>query len=186
MKITILRHGKPDFEWQRSIKGDEFRHIEHEYDASGIVGDPPKNTVNLVAQHKCIVCSDFPRSIQSAKALGAKSIQYSSALFREMNPPYPDNIPFRMPLKYWVTVFRILWFFGFSKNAESISDAKYRAKMASKKLIELAEKYDSVLFVGHGFLNYYVVKELLNCKWNGSRSSGKQYWEFGTYQYKKT
>ena len=185
MKITLLRHGKPDFEWGRSLKGSDFRKIVREYDSSGIVGTPPKNTLDLIKKHECIVCSDFPRSIQSAKALGANSIYLSSPIFREMNPPYFDNLPLKMPLKYWVVVLRILWFLGFSKNAESISDAKKRAKRASEELIKLANQHDSVLFVGHGFLNHYIAKELLKSNWRGSKNSGKKYWEFGAYNYEE-
>ena len=185
MQITILRHGKPDFEWKRSIKGSDFIKIEKEYDSSGIIGIPPENTLDLVGKHKCIVCSDFPRSIQSAKALGAESICLSSPIFREMNPPYFDNLPFKMPLKYWVIVLRGLWFLGLSKNTESISTAKKRAKRASEKLIKLANQYDSVLFVGHGFLNHYIAKELLKSNWHGSKNPGKKYWEFGIYNYEE-
>lgn len=181
--VTILRHGKPDFEWQRSVKGSEFRSLESAYDSAGVVGNPPKESLNLVNQHKCIVCSDLPRFIQSAKALGANSIHFSSAVFREMNLPYFDNAPIKLPLKHWVVLLRSLWFMGFSRNTESISIAKGRAKKASEKLMELAVEHHSVLFVGHGFLNHYVAKELLEKNWVGPRSPGNKYWEFGTYEY---
>ena len=81
---------------------------------------------------------------------------------------------------------RGLWFLGFSKNTESISVAKSRAKQASEKLIELAAEYQSVLFVGHGFLNHYIAKELLANNWIGPSSPGKKYWEFGAYRCAKT
>ncbi len=185
MHITLLRHGKPDFEWERSIKGADLRQIEKEYDTSSIVGNPPEETLGLVNQHQCVVCSDFPRSIQSAKALGADAIHVSSDLFREMNPPYFDNAsiyaPIKMPLKYWVIVLRGLWFLGFSQNTESFSNAKARARQASDKLIELAGEHHGVLFVGHGFLNHYVAKELLRRNWTGPRSPGNKYWDYATY-----
>ncbi|WP_316364233.1 histidine phosphatase family protein [Candidatus Thiodiazotropha sp. CDECU1] len=183
MHITILRHGKPDFEWQRTVKGSEFRSLEHAYDTAGIVGNPPEESLDLVNQHKCIVCSDLPRSLQSAKALGADSIHFSSAAFREMNLPYFDNVQIKLPLNYWVLLLRSLWFLGFSKNTESISIAKTRAKKASEKLIELANEHHSVLFVGHGFLNHFVAKELRGNNWLGPRSPGKKYWDYGTYEY---
>jgi broad specificity phosphatase PhoE len=154
VRITLLRHGRPDFEWQRSVKGSEFRSLEGEYDSADVVGNPPEDSLNLALHHKCVVCSDLPRSIQSAKALGVDSIHYSSAIFREMNLPYFDNVPIKLPLKYWVVLLRSLWFFGFSKNTESITIAKTRAKTASEKLMELADEHQSVLLVGHGFLNH--------------------------------
>jgi broad specificity phosphatase PhoE len=183
MRITILRHGKPDFEWQRTVRGSDFRNLEHTYDSSGIVGTPPEDSLDLVNQHKFVVCSDLPRSIQSAKALGAKSIHFSSEVFREMNLPYFDSVRLKLPLNYWVILLRSLWFLGFSKNTESFALAKVRAKKVSEKLIELAGEHHSVLFVGHGFLNHYVAKELLVNHWVGPRSPGKKYWEYGTYEY---
>ncbi|WP_260293573.1 histidine phosphatase family protein [Sedimenticola hydrogenitrophicus] len=183
MRITILRHGQPNFEWQRSVRGSEFRSLESAYDSAGIVGSPPDESRNLINHHGFVVCSDLPRSVQSAEALGANEIHYSSPVIREMNLPYFDHAPIKLPLKLWVTVLRTLWFLGFSKNTESFSKAKARARMASNKLIELAAEHDSVLFVGHGFLNHYVAKELLATNWIGPRSPGKKYWEFGAYEY---
>jgi broad specificity phosphatase PhoE len=186
VRITILRHGKPDFEWQRTARGSDFRKLEQTYDSAGIVGAPPENLLELVSQHKYVVCSDLPRSIQSAKALGAESIHLSSGVFREMNLPYFDSVRLKLPLSYWVILLRGLWFLGFSKNTESISLAKARAKKASEKLIELAGEHHSVLLVGHGFLNHYVAKELLVNNWAGPSSPGKKYWEYGTYEYVRT
>ena len=136
---------------------------------------------DLIDRHNCIVCSDLPRSVQSAQALGADFICLSSALFREMNLPYFDRAPIRLPLKHWVILLRSLWFLGFSKNTESISNAKARAKLASERLIDLATEHHSVLLVGHGFLNHYIARELRENSWVGPRSPGKGYWEFATY-----
>ncbi|MES9834418.1 MAG: phosphoglycerate mutase family protein [Candidatus Thiodiazotropha sp. DIVDIV] len=183
MRITILRHGKPNFEWERSVRGSDFKWLESAYDSAGIIGTPPEETNSLIEAHNVVICSDLPRSIESAEALGAKAIHVSSAVFREMNLPYFDKAPIKLPLKLWVVFLRSLWFFGFAKNTESIRLAKARAKEASNQLVQLAVEHNSVLFVGHGFLNHYVAKELLAKKWIGPRSPGKKYWEYGTYDY---
>jgi broad specificity phosphatase PhoE len=183
VQITILRHGKPEFEWERSVKGNELRSIEKAYDTAGIIGKPPKKSEDLVAQHNYVVCSDLPRSLQSARAIGATTIHLSDPAFREMNIPYFDNSSIKLPIKLWAVILRGLWFLGFSKNTESINVAKNRAKLASEKLVELATKHQSVLFVGHGFLNHYIAKELLANNWLGPASPGKNYWEFGVYRY---
>jgi broad specificity phosphatase PhoE len=183
MRITLLRHGQPDFEWKRSVRGCDLRRLERAYDSAGIIGIPPEETRKLVKLHKFVVCSDLPRSIQSAEALGASAIHISSPIFREMTLPFFDNSPIKLPLKAWAVILRGLWFLGFSRNTESIAAAKARARMVSSKLIELAAEHRSVLFVGHGFLNHYVAKELQAANWAGPRSPGKKYWEFGTYEY---
>jgi broad specificity phosphatase PhoE len=182
VRITILRHGKPDFEWGRNVRGSDFRRLESNYDSAGIVGIPPEESRNLIKHHEIVVCSDLPRSIQSAQALGANTVHFSSPVFREMNLPYFDRAPFTLPLKLWVVMLRSLWFLGFSKNTESLLKARARARVASNTLVELAAKHESVLLVGHGFLNHYVAKELLALNWVGPRSPGKKYWEFGTYE----
>lgn len=186
MRITIIRHGKPDFEWHRKVGGSDFRSLERAYDSAGIVGMPPEESRMLMSHHEIIVCSDLPRSIQSAQALGATAIHYTSPIFREMNLPYFDRLPLNLPLKYWVVVLRTLWVLGFSKNTESFSKARSRAKKASIILTELAAEHGSVLFVGHGFLNHYVAKALLAANWDGPSSPGKKYWGFGTYEYAGT
>ena len=181
MQITILRHGIPDFKWDRSVRGSDFRELEHAYDSAGIVGVPPAVTDRLASEHELVVCSDLPRSTASADALGVETIHISSAKFREMNLPYFNRAPIKLPLKVWVVILRTLWFIGFSRNTESFRTAKARAKAASDHLIELAMKHESVLLVGHGFLNHYIAQELRTKNWAGPRSPGKKYWEFGTY-----
>jgi hypothetical protein len=188
VQITILRHGRPEFDWGRNVKGYEFRCLEKAYDSAGIIGNPPEELLNLTDQHNFVVCSgsDLPRSLQSARAIGATTVHLSSPIFREMNIPYFENVSIKLPINLWVVILRGLWFLGFSRNTESISAAKFRAKSASKKLIELAAKHHSVLLVGHGFLNHYVAKELLANNWMGPSNPGRKYWEFGTYEYERT
>jgi len=186
LRITILRHGEPDFEWERSVRGGELRRLKKAYDAAGIVGNPPATTRFLVEQHSFVVCSDLSRSLRSAEAIGVQAVHLSDPLFREMDIPYFDNISLKLPLKLWAVVLRGLWFLGFSKNAESHVVAKNRARQVSEKLIELATEHHSVLFVGHGFLNHYIAKELLTRSWAGPSSPGKKYWEYGTYEYQET
>ncbi|MEJ2612838.1 MAG: phosphoglycerate mutase family protein [Candidatus Thiodiazotropha sp.] len=183
VRITILRHGKPDFEWERSVRGSDFRWLESAYESAGIVGTPPKILDRLVDSHNVVICSDLPRSIESTKALGAKTIHVSSPIFREMNLPYFNEVSVKLPLKLWVIFLRSAWFLGFSRNTESFSSAKSRAKEASNQLVELAAQHNSVLFIGHGFLNHYVAKELIANNWVGPRTPGKKYWEYGTYEY---
>lgn len=182
MRITLLRHGSPDFVWQRSVRGCEFARLEKEYDSATINDLPPAESVQQVMDHHCFVCSDLTRSIDSAKALGVDQVDFSDRLFREMNLPYFDEISLKLPLEVWVIVLRSLWFLGFSKNSESYRKARSRAKEAAERLIDLALKHHAVLLVGHGFLNHYIAKELRALGWRGPSSPGRNYWEFGCYE----
>jgi broad specificity phosphatase PhoE len=182
MKITLLRHGSPDFEWQRSVRGYEIEALEKEYDSATIKDQPPANSIEKASQHLYVVCSDLPRSVDSAAALGVKQVHLSEKLFRELNLPYFNKLSIKLPLEVWVVILRGLWFVGFSKNSESYRNARIRAKEAASRLIELAQEHRSVLLVGHGFLNHYIAKELVGKGWLGPASPGKKYWQFGTYE----
>ncbi len=181
MQITLLRHGKPAFEWNRKAKGSELDRIIEEYDTSGIEGRPPQQTLDLASSHYFIVSSDLPRSTQSAKAIGVENIDLKSKQFIEVGMPYFSRLPVVLPLCLWVIFYRVLWLVGFSKNAESLRMAKARAKQANRTLIELAETHQKVLVVGHGLFNHLLAKELRKSGWQGPRSPGKKHWEFGSY-----
>ncbi|MEW8216998.1 MAG: histidine phosphatase family protein [Candidatus Thiodiazotropha taylori] len=182
MRITLLRHGSPDFEWQRKVRGSEFKVLEQEYDNATINDRPPMDSVEQASHHLFVVCSDLNRSVDSAAALGVERIDLSERLFREMNLPYFDKVSVKLPLEIWVIVLRTLWFMGFSKNSESYRAARSRAKVAAERLIELASEHRSVLLVGHGFINHYIAKELVGKGWIGPSSPGRKYWEYGTYE----
>jgi broad specificity phosphatase PhoE len=182
MHITLLRHGSPDFEWQRSVRGYEIEALEKEYDSATIKDRPPADSIAQASQHLYVVCSDLPRSVDSATALGVEQVDLSEKLFRELNLPYFDKLSLRLPLGVWVVILRGLWFLGFSKNSESYRRAKSRAREAASRLIGLAQEHHSVMLVGHGFLNHYIAKELLSRGWLGPASPGKKYWQYGTYE----
>ena len=181
MRITLLRHGKPKFDWKLWIRAKDIIELVKLYDSAGIVDIPPKEAILLIENKKYIVCSELPRSLQSAKALGVKKIDASDAIYREMSIPYFDGGSIKLPVTMWAVVLRALWFLGFSKNTESLSIAKKRAKLAAKNLIDLAEKHETILLVGHGFLDYYIAKELFSKNWQGTSKTGKRYWEYSTY-----
>ncbi len=152
------------------------------YNSAGIVGTPPIETTHLADEHNLIVCSDLHRSIASADALEVTTIDLSLQIFREVSLPHFTHSPIKLPLKVWVVILRALWLFGFSRNAESLGTARARAKAASNQLIQLAMEHDSVLLVGHGFLNHFIAKELRAKNWSGPLSPGKKYWELGSYE----
>ena len=186
MRITLLRHGQPDFNRQRKVRGSDFRKIIRAYDRAGIIDDtPPESSRRLVYSHRVIVSSTLLRSIQSAHALGAGTIHLSSPIFCEINLPSFDQLSIRLPLRLWVPILRTLWLLGYSNNTESLATARARARTAASQLITLAAKHKSVLLVGHGAFNHYIAKELLAAHWTGPGNPGRKYWAFGTYEYSR-
>ena len=95
--------------------------------------------------------------------------------------PHFDRSFLTLPAMGWFVLLRIMWLFGFRKNGESFTQAKFRAKQAANKLIALAEKNDKVILVGHGLMNRLIAKQLRLKGWQGPVSPGKKYWEYGVY-----
>lgn len=182
MRIILLRHGKPDFALKGSVPAKDLKKIAKLYDASEVVGSPPKETVAAIAGDHVVVCSHLPRSIQSARSLGYSEVRVKEPLFSETALPHFSSGFITLPMGVWMVVLRILWLFGFSRNGESLVDAKRRSKQAADKLAQLAEEHQSVLLVGHGFMNYFIAKELRKSGWHGPSKPGDNYWGYGVYE----
>ncbi|MDH3975574.1 MAG: histidine phosphatase family protein [Deltaproteobacteria bacterium] len=188
MKIVLLRHGKPYIKKTEKLKAAELHRWIDSYNSSGIHKKypPGKAAIHIANECRAVVCSDFRRSIESAEILGKTGLKHIDPLFREMGLPYGTwKSPKASPV-VWAAIFRALWFFGYASNSENFSSAKKRASQAADKLEDIAKAQGSVLFVGHGFMNRYIAKDLLSNGWQGPHSPGKKYWEFGLYEYKTT
>lgn len=183
MQITLLRHGKPEFEFTGKVTAAQLRQLIKSYDSAGITNGPPACAVNQAQKCNIVVCSHLPRSIQSAKAIGLTEINISDAIYSEAGLPYAAWTLVKLPVKVWAIFFRMLWCLGYSNNEESIFEARQRAKKAANHLMSIARQHDSVIFVGHGFINRFIAKELLLNGWVGPKNPGKNYWEFGVYHY---
>ena len=180
MEIILLRHGNPEVELKGYIYSNELKNLTLTYAESGVKDFPPETLKDRFNSH-FVVCSNLERSIQSAKRLSFKQIHLSDVLFKESDIPYFDQSIIKLPVMTWLVILRIMWLFGFNKNGESIKQAKNRAKHASNKLIELAEKHERVILIGHGLMNRLIAKQLNYKNWKGPVSPGKRYWEFGIY-----
>ena len=158
------------------------------YNAAGLctTSSPTNEVIKIASKCNALVCSELPRSIDSAKALQAKDITLSSAIFNEAGLPVSCwKFPALSP-KAWAVFFRILWFFGYSRNSESFKEAKTRAREAANILKKLAEENSSVLFVGHGVYNRLIANELNATGWSGPKNPGTKYWSYAVYKNKST
>jgi broad specificity phosphatase PhoE len=183
MEITLIRHGKPTFELKGRVRSREISEVLSNYNLSGIADEPPVMARRKALECMVTVCSDFNRSIESAKALGIKNVHLSDPIFREIATPHFNKGSFAMPVSAWVVLLRCLSIVGFRRNGESLSMARQRAKIAASLLIDTAKNYKSVLLVGHGFINYFIAKELLSRGWTGPLKPGSSYWQYGEYTY---
>lgn len=175
-----MRHGKPlltQTGWIAPVEMEGW--IEH-YNLSEVEADGmPITSLKLANSAACIVASTASRSLSSVQALG-HTASIADAAFCEAQLPFalwrfPRLSPF-----VWAAFFRLLWFFGYSRGADSIQVTKTRAKAAAQKLIPLAEK-GSVLLVGHGIMNRLIAKELIALGWSGSTKQQSNHWSASVY-----
>lgn len=90
MEIVILRHGKPKIETCGSVTASDFGLWVDAYNKTGIDNTraPSPNAIAKAKVCSAVVCSDLPRSLESAKALGVRHIAVQDSLFRECEMPY--------------------------------------------------------------------------------------------------
>ena len=184
MKIILLRHGKPVAPILEKISATAFRQWVVEYNAAGLSPSsiPASNVLNHAQACNVIVCSNLPRSIESAKALNTGNVVFSSSIFNEAGLPTTDGYKLKLSPKVWAVMLRVAWFFGYSKNSESFAEAKKRAVEAVQKLTEIAREHDSVLFVGHGVFNRILANELRRSGWSGPNNPGSKHWSMAVYE----
>lgn len=184
MKIIILRHGKPVTPSLRKLSASAFSEWVNEYNTAGLcpTSKPTDNTQNFANKCNAIVCSELPRSIESAKVFNNENIVLSDSIFNEAGLPVSNWQAIKLSPKTWAVAFRILWLLGYSKSSESFKEAKSRASEAVEKLTEIALEYESVLFVGHGVYNRILANELRRRGWFGPKNPGANHWDFGVYE----
>lgn len=189
MKITLLRHGRPDLpEWKRTHSSLMQQWIEA-YNAAGVINEYSQSCQAMVdrLQPQFIVCSSLQRSTHSAKIIGYPSPNLIDALFSEAELPFIQVPMLKLMPHDWSIIYRVFWFIGVSPHVESLNNFKLRVSLAAEKLIQLAEKYETVLLIGHGIMNRFLAKELLAKGWlgneapNGNKYYGYQYWEYASY-----
>lgn len=178
----------PVIDQERRLSAAEFGQWVSAYNEAGInVGCAPSQDAIDQAQ-KCafVVCSNLPRSLESAKALGLEGIDVCDSIFREFDMPHATWRYPRLSPGTWAVVFRLLWAVGYSKNIESFEEARERARSCAERLAELASEQGKVLFVGHGSLNWFISRYLKKMGWTGSAKAPRRYWEYCVYRYHAT
>lgn len=184
MEIVLLRHGKPRVMRQGRVSPAGFGQWVAAYDGSGIDGrrPPPEAAIARVRECACVVCSSLPRSVESARALGVPRIDACDPMYREMDLPSAGwHFP-RLPHAVWAVLFRLLWLAGYSGNAESFREARERAARCACCLAALAAERSSVVFVGHGSLNWFVAWQLRRMGWAGPWIPPLRFWGVAVYR----
>ena len=185
MEISLIRHGKSMCTEMNRITCKEFKDWVEKYDYSGVFEEKsyPPVTLKKIATANIVITSDLKRSIESANLLNPNLKAISVPLFRETELPTPLTKMWGLQLNssLWAVILRCLWFSGYSRGCESLTNAKYRAEKASELLGEFAQEHTSVVLVGHGFFNMLIAKELQKTGWKGQKKTSSKHWSCTTY-----
>jgi broad specificity phosphatase PhoE len=185
MEITLIRHGKS--QWQQSgwLSPAEFAEWIKAYDLHGVSEDDgiPQMTFEKVKKANYLVVSPLPRAVHSANVLKLSCPFEVNHLFREVEMPVPFiNLAFKLPVNVWLIIARILWLCGYARNAESYQEAKQRAKLAAGQLCKYAAQHGHVVVVGHGWFNRLLGNELKQRQWTLERDKSFRHWQAVTYK----
>ncbi|MDX8045340.1 histidine phosphatase family protein [Gracilibacillus sp. S3-1-1] len=185
MEISLIRHGKSKFTDSHRITVNEFNNWVKNYDDKGVFEEDfyPQETLIKIQSANMVMASDLKRSIESAKLLHQAIKITSIPIFRETELPIPLVKGVKLNPSIWALILRCLWFMGYSKDCESIFNAKRRAQKAAQLLIEHAQEHNSIALVGHGFFNMLIAKELLKNGWIGKRKTSSKHWNCTTYYF---
>ena len=186
MEVVILRHGKVNYPPVKILSAREFVIWVESYNTNQLDRSikPNEGAIRIARSAGAVVCSDLPRSVESAEYLGVDKPTIIDPVFQEAGLPIGSWKFLRFSVRLWAIIFRILWFFGYSHGSESVKDAKFRAKQSAQKLIQLAQDHNLVLFVGHGIMNRLIAKELRKSGWEGPKVPSRKYWEYAVYKVK--
>lgn len=180
MEITLMRHGKPllpAMGWLAPFEMAQW--IEH-YNRSKIEpAGMPATSVKAASSASVIVSSTAPRALSTVHALGHEDF-VADALFCEAQLPFALwRFPY-LPAHAWAAFFRVLWFLGYSRGADSVKLTKARARLAARRLVSLA-RTGPVLLVGHGIMNRLIAKELLASGWVDRTGHQSRCWSTSVY-----
>ncbi len=168
----------------KALSASEFKSWVDSYNANDLDNAvlPDHCTVKLAQSADFVICSDLPRSTESARYLGIETINLTSSHFQEAGLPVVSwNFP-KLSVRVWAALFRVAWLGGLSRGSESFFEAKERAKKAAGTLIEKAGVHNRVLLVGHGIMNRLIAKELKMQGWRGPTVPVRKYWDYGVYR----
>ncbi|MCH6256064.1 histidine phosphatase family protein [Puniceicoccaceae bacterium K14] len=188
MKIVVMRHGQPEMDID-SLKVEKLSpqgvgEIVEQYERTDLNPDSEVPQQSLLVAESCsfAISSKLPRALSSIQKLGLEDRAVAFDCFNESSLPYLNWGKPRASFFTWCLLFRTAWFLGFSRNGESISDAKRRACKCADLVFQKLETHESLLVLGHGIMNRLLYRELKRSGWIEKESTGGSYWSYKVFE----
>lgn len=184
MRIILIRHGRPAWDFRTPICGYAFGEWRRGEDAAPLDphSRPDLALEQLIRSAACVFASPLRRSRESAVLLAPRAAAVIAAEFREADLPFAFRSGLRLRPELWGLLARSAWFCGWSTGVDSLSVVRERAANAATLLRERAARDDTVALVGHGMMNILIARELRTTGWRGPRMPSRRHWGFGIYE----
>ncbi|MBU2117065.1 MAG: histidine phosphatase family protein [Alphaproteobacteria bacterium] len=184
--IILTRHGEPALSRKCLITARQYKDWWAQYEIGGLLAGqtPPAALVAAAEGAGAIYASTRQRAQETAAAVAAGREVMSDALFIEAPLP-PPALPdvLKLSPRWWGVVSRIWWRLSDRHHTEETHrEAKIRADLAARKLIERAETGQDVLVLAHGYFNHMVGRRLKANGWALVHNQGFKYWSQRRYE----
>lgn len=164
MKITLIRHAKPEATYEGLLTWREFSNWLDLYELASLQKIP--NPLYIPKNCK-IFTSTLSRAIETACGLFPSVVCESDALFDSVPVPCIP-IPFiKWPVEWWIRLNRTLYTFGWPAKEEWIRKTRKRAQQAANFLSQQACETGEIILVGHGCMNALIGHSLKIQGWQG-------------------
>ena len=180
MKISCVRHGKPEFQYPHGGKrlwAHEFNRLLDSYDAAGLDWEWNRSRAGGILLEGFTVSSDLPRALETARLLSGAAPSHTSSLYREVPLPRFQDGRRRMPGALFMALSRLGWFLGTMPGPETRRETSRRVALAADELEELCREKKQVCLYAHGFFLWLLGSELRRRKWHTSKRGAYRYLE---------
>ena len=154
MKITLIRHGKVDMQWQKAYTSRAYDRACSAYDLAPIV---PIDNLQIQRDAEVIYVSSLSRSRRTAEQLFGMQDFIETKLLDEVPLRSFCDCRISLPLWLWNVGGRLQWLWQSRRQREGrIATGKRAARLISG----LLKKDQDCILVSHGFYMRTLVKEL--------------------------
>ena len=174
MNVTLIRHFKVDYRWQRSYESEGYARAQREYD----LADVSPQTINLPLRYDVVFVSTSKRTLQTLRFLAGSLPYEANDLLTEVPLAPFVQTKLVLPLWLWLIMGRLQWVLNAKRQPETKSGSVARA-------ISFLETLKSVkgncLIVGHGFFLRVLSRQMIAAGFIGKRIGYLRNGEHKTY-----